>query len=125
VSVGISGVFLNSSKKTVGKIRKIGYVHFSLILSINYPFFLLLGWSVTELKFSEATTGLLYQLRMVMDDDKCGTMAGMLLSRGNRSNQRKSAPVPIFPPHIPHDLTRARTREAAVGSQLLTARPTD
>jgi hypothetical protein len=30
-------------------------------------------------------------------------------------------PVPLRPPQIPHDLTRARTRAAAVGSRRLTA----
>jgi hypothetical protein len=30
-------------------------------------------------------------------------------------------PAPLCPPQIPHDLTRARTRAAAVGSQGLTA----
>jgi hypothetical protein len=38
--------------------------------------------------------------------------------RGNRSTRRKRAPVPLCPPH---DLTRARTRVAAVGSRRLTA----
>jgi hypothetical protein len=33
----------------------------------------------------------------------------------------KPAPVPLCPPQIPHDQTRARTRAAAVGSQRLTA----
>jgi hypothetical protein len=32
----------------------------------------------------------------------------------------KPAPVPLCPPQIPHDLTRARTRAAEVGSRRLT-----
>jgi hypothetical protein len=32
----------------------------------------------------------------------------------------KPAPVPLSPPQIQHDLTRARTRATAVGSQQLT-----
>jgi hypothetical protein len=55
------------------------------------------------------------------DDDECGAVGGMRISRGNRSTRRKSAPVPLCPPRIPYDLTRARTRAAAVGSRRLTA----
>jgi hypothetical protein len=44
------------------------------------------------------------------------------LCRGNRSTRRKPAPVPLWPPQIPHDLTWARTRAAAVGNRRLTAR---
>jgi hypothetical protein len=47
----------------------------------------------------------------------------MRISRGNRSTRRKPAPVQLCPPQIPHDLTRARTRAAAVGSRQLTAWP--
>jgi hypothetical protein len=51
-----------------------------------------------------ATTGLLYQLRMI--DDKCGAVGGMRIGKGNRSTWRKLAPVPLCPPQIPHDQTR-------------------
>jgi hypothetical protein len=67
-----------------------------------------------------ATTGLLYQPQMI-DDGDCGTVGGMKIGRGNRSTRRKPVPVPLCPPQSPHDLTRARTRAAAVGSQRLTA----
>jgi hypothetical protein len=46
--------------------------------------------------------------------------SGMMIGRGNRSTERKPAPVPLYPPQIPH-AARTRTRAAAVGSQLLTA----
>jgi hypothetical protein len=65
-------------------------------------------------------TGLLYQPRMMMDVDEYRTIGGML-GKGNRSTRRKPAPAPLCPPQIPHDLTRARTRSAVVGSQRLTA----
>jgi hypothetical protein len=78
-----------------------------------------MGWSLAGPTVAGATTGLLYQLRM-MDDDECGAIDGMI-GRGNRSTPRKTAPVPLFPPQIPHDLTQARTRTAAVGSRRLTA----
>jgi hypothetical protein len=55
------------------------------------------------------------------DDDECGAVGGMLIGRENRSTRRKPAPVPLSPPQIPRDLTRARTRAAAVGSWRPTA----
>jgi hypothetical protein len=64
---------------------------------------------------TSATVVLLYQPRMI-DDDDYGAVGGMRIARGNRS-----APVPLFPPQIPRDLTWDRTRAAAVGSQRLTA----
>jgi hypothetical protein len=66
-----------------------------------------------------ATTGLLYQPQMI-DDVDCEAIAGMKIRRGNESTRRKPAPVPFCPSQIPHDLTWARTRAAAVGSQRLT-----
>jgi hypothetical protein len=68
---------------------------------------------------TSATTGLLYQPRMV--DDECGAVGGMRIGRGNQSTGRKLAPVPLSPPQIPHDVTWARKRAAAVGSRRLTA----
>jgi hypothetical protein len=49
-----------------------------------------------------ATTGLLYQPRMVGDGD-CGEIGGMKIGRGNRSTRRKHTPAPLCPPQIPHD----------------------
>jgi hypothetical protein len=67
-----------------------------------------------------ATIGLLYQARMI-DYGDCGAIRGIKIGRGNRSTRRKPAPVPLCPPQIPHYLTVARTRAAAVGSRRLTA----
>jgi hypothetical protein len=50
------------------------------------------------------------------DDGEIGGMIGS----GNRSTQRKPAPVPLCPPQIPH-AARTRTQATAVGSQRLTA----
>jgi hypothetical protein len=55
------------------------------------------------------------------DDDDCGAIGGIKIGRGNRSTWRKLAPVTLCPSQIPHDLTRARTRAAAVGSQRIIA----
>jgi hypothetical protein len=49
-----------------------------------------------------ATTGLLYQPRMI-GDGECGETGGMKIGRGNRSTRRKPSPVPLCPPQIPHD----------------------
>jgi hypothetical protein len=62
-----------------------------------------------------ATTGLLYQSQMI-DDGDCGTIGGMKIGRGNRSARRKPAPVSLCIPQILRDLTRVRTRAAAVAS---------
>jgi hypothetical protein len=47
----------------------------------------------------------------------------MRIGRRNRSTRRKPAPIRLCPPQFPHDLSRARTRAAAVASRRLTARP--
>jgi hypothetical protein len=71
--------------------------------------------------------GLLYETRMIDDDDDddvdndCGEIGGKRIDRGNLSTWRKPAPVPLRPPQISHDLTRARTRAAAMGSLRLPA----
>jgi hypothetical protein len=41
--------------------------------------------------------------------------------QGKPKYSEKTAPVPLCPPQIPHDLTRARTQAAAVESRRLTA----
>jgi hypothetical protein len=53
----------------------------------------------------------------MIDEGGCGAIGGMKIGRGNRSTWRKPAPMPLCPPQIPHDLTRA----AAVGNRRLTA----
>jgi hypothetical protein len=45
----------------------------------------------------------------------------MRIGKGKPSTRIKPTPVPLCPPQIPHDLTRARTRTVAVGTWLLTA----
>jgi hypothetical protein len=65
--------------------------------------------------------GLLYQLRMI-DDDECGKVGGMRIGSGNRSTRRKLALMPLCPPQIKHGLTWARTGVAEMGRRRLTAR---
>jgi hypothetical protein len=60
---------------------------------------------------------------MKIDNDECKAIGG-ILDRGNRSDRRKPAPVPLCPPRISHDPTRARTTTATVGNRRLTARGT-
>jgi hypothetical protein len=54
-----------------------------------------------------------------LDDDECGAVGGMH-GRGNKSTQRRPVPMPLCPPQIPHDLTRARNQAVTVGSGRLT-----
>jgi hypothetical protein len=56
-----------------------------------------------------------------MIDDECGAVVGMRIGRGNRNTRKKLTPVPLHPPEIPHDVTWAGTRVAAMGSRRLTA----
>jgi hypothetical protein len=66
--------------------------------------------------------GLLYQPQIIDDDDDdCGAIGGMRISSWHRSTRRKPASVPLCPLQIPHVLTRARTRTAAVGSRRVPA----
>jgi hypothetical protein len=68
------------------------------------------------------TIGLLYQLQMIDDDDDCEAIGGMKIGRGNWNTRRKPTPVPFCTPQTPHDVTRAWTRAAAVGSRKLDLR---
>jgi hypothetical protein len=53
----------------------------------------------------------------MIDDGDCAAIGGMKIDRGNRNTRRKPAPASLYPPQIPHDLARARTLAAAVGSR--------
>jgi hypothetical protein len=84
-------------------------------------FSFLVGWSGTS---SLLLRPLLAYCSIVMDDDECGAIGGML-GRGNRSTRIKPAPMPLCPPQISHGMNLARTQAAAVGSRRLTAWATD
>jgi hypothetical protein len=75
-------------------------------------YFVGVGWDRVHL-VRRPLTGLLYQPRMVRSGSRIG--------RGNWRNRRKTAPVSLCSPQIPHDLTWPRTRSAALGSRWLTA----
>jgi hypothetical protein len=51
----------------------------------------------------------------MIDEDECWEVGEIRIGRWNRSTRRKPAPVPLCPPQIPHYLTWARIRAAAVG----------
>jgi hypothetical protein len=101
--------------------RNIGSIYNGLhgVISQKICLFSLMAWDWVHLVV-RPLPGLLYQPQMI-DDGDCGATSGMKICRENRSTRRKPAPVPLYPSQIPHDLTRARTRVAAVGSQRLTA----
>jgi hypothetical protein len=77
-----------------------------------------LGWGDNE-----STWYISHYRPLIMDDDDCGAVGGMS-GRGNRSIRRKSVPVPLCPPQIPHGLTWAWTQAATMGNQRLNARAT-
>jgi hypothetical protein len=76
-----------------------------------------MGWDWVHLAL-RPLFGLSYQPQTIEDD--CEAIGGMRIGMGSRSTRRKPVPVPLCPPQIPHDLTRARTRASAVGSRRLT-----
>jgi hypothetical protein len=39
------------------------------------------------------------------DEEEDGAVGGMIIGKRNLNTRRKSAPVPLCPPQIPHDLT--------------------
>jgi hypothetical protein len=89
--------------------------------------FLLIYYLLTYLAAVEPRTlllwpfiGLLYPPWIIHDDD-CRTISGMNNWQGKPKYSEKSAPLPLWPAQIPHDLIWARTRAAAVGSRRLTA----
>jgi hypothetical protein len=56
----------------------------------------------------------------MMYDNEYGAIGGMT-SREKRSTGIEPAPMPLCPPQIPHEMTWARARATAIGSQRLTA----
>jgi hypothetical protein len=76
-----------------------------------------MGWDWVHLAL-RPLFGLLYQPQMI-DDDNCEAIGGMRIGRENRNTRRKPALVSLCPPQIPHDLTRAGTRAAAMESRQL------
>jgi hypothetical protein len=98
----------------VQTLNAVGFFRISFIL-----FIILSGVRLSPLG-AAATTGLLYQPQMI-DGGDCEAVGGMKIGMGKRSTRRKHVPVPLCPPQIRHDLTRARTRAAAVGSRRLTS----
>jgi hypothetical protein len=67
-----------------------------------------------------ATTGLLYQPRMIRDGD-CGEIGGMKIGRGNKYSEKPCRSATFVHHKIPHDQTRVWTQATAVRSRRLTA----
>jgi hypothetical protein len=53
----------------------------------------------------------------MMDGDDRGAVSGIGLWQGKPKYTEETSPVPLCPTHIPHDLTRARTRAAVEASR--------
>jgi hypothetical protein len=94
---------------------------------ILHVFSFLVSWGAVKLS-PLGTSATNWHIVPALDDDddddddyECGIVGGVRIGRVNQSTRRKPAPVPLCPPQIPHDVTWARTRAAAVGSRQLTA----
>jgi hypothetical protein len=87
----------------------------------SFLFFLIRIVGVESKLGSLGTTATEWPIVPAPGDYDDGEVGGMKIGRRNRSTRRKPAPAPFCPPQIPHDLTWARSRAAAVGSQRLTA----
>jgi hypothetical protein len=81
----------NAVRRIFGRNRK----YFFLLFSWGW------GWVYLVLR---SLFGLLYQPQMI-NDDECGAVGGMRIGRGNRRTRRKAAPMPLYSPQIPHNLT--------------------
>jgi hypothetical protein len=92
-----------------GRICGTGAILAQLPKCSSFFFLVSLGGVILGPLGTSATVGLLYQPRMI-DDDNYGAVGGMRIGRGNRSTRRKPAPVPLCPPQIPHHLIWDRTR---------------
>jgi hypothetical protein len=112
------------SELTIPMFERAKTVHASdgaaTVIGFLYTFSIILSGVGLSPLGTAATSGLLYQPRMI-DDGDCGAIGGMKIGKGNRSTRRNPAPAPLCPPQIPHIFTRTRNRAAAVGSQRLTA----
>jgi hypothetical protein len=84
----------------------------------------LMSWGGVRLS-TLRTSATMWPILPAPDDegsgDECGAVDGMRIGKGNPKYSVKTCPVPLRPPQIPHDLTWAQTRVAAVGSMQLTA----
>jgi hypothetical protein len=94
--------------------------HSPWLISVLIIFFISLSGVRLSPLDTVANTGLFYQPQLT-DNGNCRAIGGMKTGSENRSTRRKPSPVPLCPQQIPHDLTRAQTRAAAVGIQRLTA----
>jgi hypothetical protein len=65
------------------------------------------------------TSATIWPIVPAVDDDEGGRVGGMRVDKANQCTWRKPAPLPLFPPQIPHDLTWDRSRAAAVRSRRL------
>jgi hypothetical protein len=78
--------------------------------------FIIFSWVRLRPFGTEATTGLLYEPKM-MDSGDCGAIGGIKIGRENRSTRREPNRTPLCPLEIPHgqiwDRTLAATVEAS------------
>jgi hypothetical protein len=87
------------------------------VIQINFSFFF---DGITLRLRTAATKG---PIALPADDDIwVWILAGMMILIGNTQELGENpVPVSLYPPQIPHELIRARTRASAVGGRRLTA----
>jgi hypothetical protein len=96
--------------------------HVRKLCVFNEIFFFFIVIILSGMRQSTRYCGHFWPIVPAPDDGDCGAIGGINIGRKNRSTWRKPAPVPLCPPQIQHELTRARTRAVAVGSQRLISR---
>jgi hypothetical protein len=72
--------------------------------------YFLISWGGLRLTMSPLGTSATIWPIVQAPDDECGVVGGMRIDRRNQSPRRKPAPVPLYPPQVPYDLTWNRTR---------------
>jgi hypothetical protein len=86
--------------------------------TIHHSFFCFLGVEWNWAHFTEASK---WPIVPAPDRRRWVWGSRWMFGRGNWRTSRKPVSVPLCPPQILHDLNRARTRAAAVGSRRLTS----
>jgi hypothetical protein len=96
------------------------HLHQVLMLRMEFFKFFLIGIGGGGFQLGPLSTAATNRpIIPALGDYDDGEIVGMI-GGGNRSTQRKPAPMPLCPPQTPY-AARMRTQAAAVGSQRLTA----
>jgi hypothetical protein len=110
-----------------GQLRRSTAHLFKTYLIATHVFFREYYWPVISFFYNhlgwDATVSVWYiglHLAYCTSPGWCGTIGGLIYKR-NEITSRKPAPVPLYPPQIPHFLTLEKYRPTAEGRQRLVA----